>query len=123
MYFVASVVVVYDPKVNGQRIYRGHRYRVTCVEKIKMGEVGGTGKETIVELIASAESAYEPSIKIWHPMTLETIRTIPTVHTYGIVHLHATDKTILSYGISTKTAQTYSLQLSSTRTGQKIASR
>lgn len=36
VYFVASVVVVYDPAVNGQKIYRGHRYKVTCIDKILM---------------------------------------------------------------------------------------
>lgn len=34
VYFVSNVVIVYDPLVNCQKIYRGHRYKITCIDKL-----------------------------------------------------------------------------------------
>ena len=33
-YFVSRVVVIYDPNHNKQEIYQGHRYKVTCIERL-----------------------------------------------------------------------------------------
>lgn len=50
VYFVSNVVIVYDPFMNGQKIYRGHRYKVTCIDKIC---VENRNRKGYTELIAS----------------------------------------------------------------------
>lgn len=34
VYYVSNLVVVYNPSSNAQKIYRGHRYKITCIEKV-----------------------------------------------------------------------------------------
>lgn len=34
VYFVSNVVIVYDPSLNKQRVYRGHRGKITAISKI-----------------------------------------------------------------------------------------
>lgn len=61
-YFVSRVIVIYDPNLNKQEIYTGHRFKVTCIKKLE----GKKGEE----LIASGESSYKPQIHIWSTESL-----------------------------------------------------
>lgn len=70
VYFISNLIIVYDPRSNGQKIYKGHRYKITCISKIFMNDkiMDKSGEQG--ELIVSGESSYRPVIKIWNPHTL-----------------------------------------------------
>lgn len=41
VYFISNLVIVYDPRSNGQKIYKGHRFKITCIDKIFMPQEYG----------------------------------------------------------------------------------
>lgn len=49
--------------------------------------------------VASAESAYRPSIHIWSTKTRETLRIIRTNHRWGVIELASHKNIILSFGL------------------------
>ncbi len=57
VYFVSRIVIIYDPSLNKQYLYTGHRFKVTCIHRLHSLDNK--------ELIASGESCYHPSIHIW----------------------------------------------------------
>jgi len=59
VYFVSKLVVIYNPALNSQNFYRGHRFKVTCFKLLDDKK-----------RIASSEAAYRPTIHIWSINTL-----------------------------------------------------
>lgn len=60
LWFVDNVVIVYNVSERTQRIFRGHRYKVTCV-----------AVDEAKQLCASGEACATPSILVWRIGTLE----------------------------------------------------
>jgi hypothetical protein len=115
LYFVGKLVVVYNPALNTQAFYRGHKYRVTCLVLLEQAKA------------ASGEAAYAPLINIWNVITLETLRVVQSRHRWGILELAVEANVLLSYGFREKRGEEdednplYSYQLHDTETGYSIA--
>ena len=88
LYFISKLLVIYNPALNTQAFYRGHKFRVTCLVLLDKNE-----------RVASGEAAYRPTIHIWNTNTLETERIISTGHRWGIVELAAKENTLVSWGL------------------------
>jgi hypothetical protein len=87
VYFIGKIVVIYNPALNNQSFYRGHKFRVTCVALLP-------DKATA----ASGEAAFRPIINLWKVDSLETIRVISTCHCWGILDLDVQGTFLLSHG-------------------------
>lgn len=116
VYFIGKIVVIFNPALNSQQFYRGHKFKVTCVAVLD-------DKETAI----SGESAYRPTIKMWHLLTQETIRIISTCHFWGILDISVHDQYLLSYGFRERKEEEesiknlYSFELHELEEGHSVA--
>jgi WD40 repeat protein len=96
IYFVASIVILFNTTVNKQRFYIGHDQEVISVA---VSTVGG-------EFIASAEMALVPSIHVWERRSLETLSVIKGDHASGVHLMSFTldNKFLVTCGITNPSA-------------------
>ncbi|XP_076816178.1 echinoderm microtubule-associated protein-like 2 isoform X2 [Clavelina lepadiformis] len=82
VYFVAAVVVLYDPKDGYQRHYLGHNDDVKCLAmhpdklKIATGQVAGHDLDGTVPKGPSSKKLRVPCVRIWDAVSLTTLHVI-----------------------------------------------
>jgi WD40 repeat protein len=98
IYYLSRFVIIYNPFKSIQKIYQGHRNKISCISI--------NSKNT---LVASGEVSVHPNILIWDVNTLETINIIKTGFNQGILYLEfsCNDKYIISVGFG----QIFSIQV------------
>ena len=98
IYFLSRYVIVYTPFNSVQKIYQGHKNKVSCIAINSKNN-----------LVASGEVTINPIILIWNVNTFETLNIIKTGHYQGILYLEfsCNDKYIISIGFG----QIFSIQV------------
>ena len=98
IYYLSRFVIIYNPFKSIQKIYQGHRNKISCISI--------NSKNT---LVASGEVSVHPNILIWDVNSLETINIIKTGFNQGILYLEfsCNDKYIISVGFG----QIFSIQV------------
>ena len=98
IYFLSRYVIIYSPFNSVQKIYQGHKNKISCVTINSKNN-----------LVASGEVSTNPLILIWNVNTFETINIIKTGHKQGILYLEfsCNDKYIISVGFG----QVFSIQI------------
>jgi len=93
LYFTSRLAIIYNPLSKTQRIYQGHRYKITCLsvhpsspffifKQFLIGKTKFTGR-----IVASGESSARPFIHVWNVINLEPYKILRTYHKNGIINL------------------------------------
>ena len=98
IYFLSRYVIIYSPFNSVQKIYQGHKNKISCITINSKNN-----------LVASGEVSTNPIILIWNVNTFETVNIIQTGHKQGILYLEfsCNDKYIISVGFG----QVFSIQI------------
>ena len=98
IYYLSRYVIIYNPFNSVQKIYQGHKNKISCIAINSKNN-----------LVASGEVTTHPLILIWNVNTFETINIIKTGHQQGILYLEfsCNDKYIISVGFG----QIFSIQV------------
>ena len=98
IYYLSRYAIIYNPFNSVQKIYQGHKNKISCIAINSKNN-----------LIASGEVTVNPIILIWNVNTFETINIIKTGHYQGILYLEfsCNDKYIISVGFG----QIFSIQV------------